>query len=241
MNCCRGNKNRGDFLDIGYKAIMQKTGLFADIGTDDFETLIHCLSPNIRHFSKNEILLITGDTVRHIGIVLSGTACAYLEHIDGSQILISNLTQASVFGEILVSTRTHKSPVTVYAMSEITVAYIEYGQLFSICDKACVAHRMFLQNILRTIGDKYFRLFDRINILREKTLRAKILAYLHMLRDSGSTTEVTIPFSKTVLANYLMANRSALSKELRKMEDESLIAVNGRKVVLKIDVALITQ
>jgi len=219
-------------MEMNHRITLKKSELFTDINVSDYENLINCLAPSIKRFSKNEILLITGDIVRHMGIILSGTARAYLEHIDGSQVLISNLTPTSVFGEILVSTRTHKSPVTVYAMSDVTVAFIDYGQLFSICAKACASHRMFLQNMLRNIGDKYFRLFDRINILREKTLRAKILAYLHILRDGKKTTVVTIPFTKTVLANYLMSNRSALSKELRKMEDEGIIAVNGRNIAL---------
>jgi len=114
-------------------------------------------------------------------------------------------------------------------MGDVAVALIEYERIFSICARACETHRVFLQNMLSTIGDKYFRLFDRINILREKTLRAKILAYLHTLRD-GNAAFVTIPFSKTILAGYLMANRSALSKELRKMENEGIIALDGRKV-----------
>lgn len=133
-----------------------------------------------------------------MGIILAGTVRAYLEHVDGNKVIISNLPPISAFREILVYTRTHKSPVTVYAMSDMAVAYI---------------------------GDKYFRLFDRINILRvrEKTFRAKILAYLHTQRDGENTNTVTIPFTKTVLADYQMANRSAMSMELRKMEDEGLI------------------
>ena len=211
---------------------LQKSTLFTDIAPLEYKSLINCLAPSVKQFTKNEILLLTGDVVRHIGVILTGTARAYLEHADGSQIIISNLTSTSVFGEILVSTRTHKSPVTVYAMSDVTVAFIEYGQLFSICAEACMAHRIFLQNMLRNIGDKYFRLFDRINILREKTLRAKILAYLHTIHDGSQANDVTIPFTKTVLANYLMANRSALSKELRKMEDDGIIAITGRKITL---------
>ena len=68
--------------------------------------------------------------------------------------------------------------------------------------------------------------------MREKTLRSKILAYLFALSDGGKTTTVTIPFTKTVLADYLLANRSALSKELSKMGRDGLIGVNGREVLL---------
>ena len=86
--------------------------------------------------------------------------------------------------------------------------------------------------MLKAIGDKYFLLFDRINILREKSLRLRIMAYLYALSGRGENREVTIPFTKTMLADYLLVNRSALSKELHKMECDNIIAVNGRTVEL---------
>ena len=217
-------------METNQRDILQRTALFTGICKNQCERLITCLSPHIKRYTKNEIMLLTGYAVKHIGIILTGAACAYLEHINGSQTLISNLTPLSAFGEVLVSTKTHKSPVTVYAASDVTAAFIEYERIFSMCELACTAHRGFLQNMLKVIGDKYFILFDRINILREKSLRARIMAYLYTLSDRGKATTVTLPFTKTMLANYLMANRSALSKELHKMEDAGIIAVNKREI-----------
>lgn len=211
-------------------ANLQSSVLFS--GIIDSKRLINCLSPRVKQFAKNEIILLSGDYVQGIGVILTGTANAYLEHINGDQTLMSRLKPTSVFGEILVSTRTHKSPVTVYAMSDVSVAFIDYEKVLAPCFEVCDAHIKLIKNMQKAIGDKYFRLFDRINILREKTLRDKITAYLNSLRESGKCTHVTIPFSKTLLADYLLANRSALSKEMRKMEDDGLIIVKGRNVQL---------
>ena len=211
---------------------MSGVALFQGISDEEYTTLIKCLSPKIKHFAKNEILLLTGDSVHHVGIIVDGTASAYLDHSSGSHTLITNLTSKSTFGEVLVSSRTHKSPVTIYATSDTTIALIEYDRVFSMCATACSAHSTFLQNMIKTISDKYFYLFNRIAILREKTLRSKIIAYLYSLSENGASSSVTIPYSKTMLADYILANRSALSKELRKMEDEELIVVNGRNVEL---------
>jgi len=224
---------RKTIMELNHKRLLQKAALFKDIDENECARMINCLSPYVRHFSKNEIILSTGDYVHHIGIILYGNACANLEHMDGSQTIMSNLVPMSVFGEVLVSTRTHKSPVTVYATSDVTAAYIDYQKVCSMCEAACAAHRMFLKNVLKAIGDKYFLLFDRINILREKSLRSKIMAYLYALSDGGKTAIVTIPFTKTMLADYLLVNRSALSKELRQMECDGVIAVNGRKIEIK--------
>jgi len=199
---------------------------------EEYTKLICCLSPQVKHFSKNDFLLLAGEPVYHIGIILSGTAHAHLEHIDGSKTIMSTLTPMKVFGEALASTGSHKSPVTIHAMSDITAAYIKYEKVYSMCATACAAHRVFIQNMLKVLGDRCFYLFDRINILLEKTLRSKIMAYLHALSDNGKAVTVTIPFTKTILADYLLANRSALSKELRKMEHDGLITVKGREVEL---------
>ena len=220
-------------MDISHRDVLQKSSLFQDIDGDGCIALLNCLTPQVKRYEKNEIILLTGDSVKHIGVILDGNASAYLEHIDGSRTLISNLTPMSVFGEILVSTRTQKSPVTVFATSDVTVAFIDYQRVYSMCETACFVHRTFIQNLLKVIGDKYFYLFDRIAILREKRLRARILAYLHTLRNREDSFTVTLPFSKTNLADYLLVNRSALSKELHKMKRDGIITVNGRLIELK--------
>jgi len=221
-------------MEAGHRAILLKSNLFQDIDSNDCIALLNCLSPKVKKYVKNEIILLSGDSVNHIGVILTGNASANIEHIDGSQTLISNLTPLSVFGEILVSTRTHKSPVTVYAVSDVTVVYIEYHKVYSMCETACSIHRIFLQNMLKAIGDKYFNLFDRIAILREKRLRARILAYLHSFSNREGSFTITLPYSKTVLADYLLVNRSALSKELHKMANEGILAINGREIELKV-------
>ena len=209
--------------------VLQKAALFQDIAPAQCRQLLDCLAPRVRHFAKNEIIHLAGDYVRHIGIVLTGTANAYLEHADGSHTLMATHGPLSMFGEVLVSARTHKSPVTVCAASEVAAVFIEYERIFSSAAAACEGHCTLLQNMLKVIGGKYFRLFDRINILREKTLRGRIMAYLYAL-GGGAAVRVTLPFTKTMLAEYLLANRSALSKELRKMEDDGLIKVNARDI-----------
>ena len=221
-------------MDVNHKVVLKKSSLFRDIDDAGCISLLNCLAPQIKHYLKNEIMLLTGNSVKHIGIILAGNASAYLEHIDGSRTLISNLTPMSVFGEILVSTRTHKSPVTVFAGSNVTVAFIDYQKVYSMCETACYEHRVFIQNMLKVIGDKYFYLFDRIAILREKKLRARIMAYLHSLRNKEDSLTVTLPFSKTNLADYLLVNRSALSKELHKMVRDGIISVYGRTIEIKL-------
>ena len=217
-------------MNANQLSILKKADLFQGMNNKEFTSLINCFSPQVRYFSKGELVILAGYPVSRIGIILSGNAVAFSEHIDGNQTIMANLVTSSVFGDALSGTKTRKSPVTICAITDITVAFIEYDHILSMCSCGCSVHKMLLQNLLKSISDKCFALFDRINILRERTLRQRIEAYLRKLTNGEELTEVTLPFTKTMLADYLLANRSALSKELSKMQREGLIEVKGRRI-----------
>ena len=54
------------------------------------------------------------------------------------------------------------------------------------------------------------------------------------MRRSTSTLSRTIylPFSYTDLADYLSVDRSAMSRELKSLEDDNFITRNGKKITL---------
>jgi len=210
---------------------LQETFLFRGLDHADYSTLIQRLAPKTKSFAKGETIYLQGSPVQHVGVVLTGTARGYLEHVDGQRTIMAEFERLSVFGEVLVSTRTHKSPVTISALTAVTAAFIEYNRIFSASATACAGHSLFVQNLLKALGDKFFQLFDRINLLREKPLRNRIMAYLLSLRD-GEATCVQLPHSKTWLAEYLLVNRSALSHELHQMARDQLITVSGRDIQL---------
>ena len=88
-----------------------------------------------------------------------------------------------------------------------------------------------LANILRDMAEKLVTLNFKLRIMREPRLRNRIGLYLGSICP-GRGAEATIPFSRTQLASYLGVDRSAMSRELGRMQDEGLIALDGRKVTI---------
>ena len=72
---------------------------------------------------------------------------------------------------------------------------------------------------------------QKVRILSQKGLRDRILFYLDTLpKDKNGF--VKIPFTRTALAEYLGVNRSALSREIGRMQNENLLIVDGSKMKL---------
>ena len=68
------------------------------------------------------------------------------------------------------------SPVTVLAAAPCEVLLLPYERL--LLSDGSPAHQRVVQNLVRTISDKYFSLSRRIDLLVMKSLRAKVAAYL---------------------------------------------------------------
>ena len=191
-----------------YLPLLQTTTLFAGLSAAELSTLLSRLGGSVRSYGKGEALVLAGEPSRRVGIVLSGELEAYRPAPGG------------VFGDVLGGSSL-SSPVTVLATAPCEVLLLPYERL--LLSDGSPAHQRVVQNLVRTISDKYFSLSRRIDLLVMKSLRAKVAAYLLSEAARAHSLTFSIPFSRIQLADYLNCDRSALSRELSTMQKEGLI------------------
>jgi len=78
------------------------------------------------------------------------------------------------------------------------------------------------------------RLFQnmKIQLLAQPTLRDKLLFYLHLTQNALHRDSFTLPFTREKLAQFISADRSAVSRELSRMKDEGIIKIEGKTITL---------
>ena len=74
---------------------------------------------------------------------------------------------------------------------------------------------------------------ERIYVLSRTTTRKKLLAYLNNLSIQIHSRSVQIPMSYTALAQYLIVDRSAMTRELKNLETEGILTKKGRNICLR--------
>ena len=198
-----------------YLPLLQTTTLFAGLSAAELSTLLSRLGAGVRSYGKGEALVLAG-----VGIVLSGELEAYRPAPGGVRIPIARVELGGVFGDVLGGSSL-SSPVTVLAAAPCEVLLLPYERL--LLSDGSPAHQRVVQNLVRTISDKYFLLSRRIDLLVMKSLRAKVAAYLLSEAARAHSLTFSIPFSRIQLADYLNCDRSALSRELSTMQREGLI------------------
>ena len=80
-----------------------------------------------------------------------------------------------------------------------------------------------MESLLGLIAGENLRKMSQIEIISQKGLRSRILTFLAIQRSFFGCDEFTVPYNREELADYLCVNRSALSHELRRMEQEHLL------------------
>ena len=82
---------------------------------------------------------------------------------------------------------------------------------------------MVVQNLFFAISEKNRSLVRKLDHISRRTTREKLLAYLSEEAKKQNSADITIPFNRQQLADYLSVDRSAMSNELCKMRDDGLL------------------
>ncbi|WP_101696939.1 Crp/Fnr family transcriptional regulator [Clostridium minihomine] len=215
-----------------YLPVLQSVPLFQGISGEDCEKIISCLGASVKTHPKNQILLLAGEPVDFIGIILDGRVQVTKEDMLGNRSIMAEFSAGEIFGESLACAGVGQSPVTVVSVSGCTVMRLAIDKILSPCTALCDYHSRLIQNMVHLLAQKNVYLNRKMEILSQKSIREKVLAYLNELAKRQATMDPVIPFSREELADFLCVNRSALSKELGKMQEENLIRFHRNRFSL---------
>ena len=173
-------------------------------------------------FPRGTILLSQGDSVAAAGVRLSGKIKAYRLNRQGEENLQSVLSPGSMFGDMLMATDNGKSPVTVEVTEDARVLFVPFDSIMAAGGEFGNRLRV---NLLHELSARYWALSRKVRYLSERSLRGRIALFLlDAARDQGGLT-FTLPMTREAMASLLGVNRSALSRELSRMEKDGLVAV----------------
>ncbi len=203
-------------------SVLKSNILFKNIGESEIELLMRCLGARVTRYSKGQAILVAGDAPKSIGIVLSGAVRILREDFSGDNAFIREVQAGGSFNENYASAGVDHIPISVIAAEKCEVTFLPVQKIASMCTTACPFHIQMIQNLFSVLGQRAIRLSRENYVLSQRSIRKKLLAYLSQQR-SGHTGEIRIPFSRAELATYLGVDRSALSRELCKMQEEGIL------------------
>jgi len=206
-----------------YLFTLIKCPLFAGIKEAELLTLLDCLSASEKKFKKGSYIFMSGETVNFIGLVLSGSVHIIREDFWGNRAILAHIGPGGLFGEAFSCAQIKKLPVSAFAAETAVVLLLDYRKIITTCSSACMFHTGLIKNMLRILAEKNVMLTQKMEFITQRTTREKVLAYLSAQARQAGGGNFEIPFNRQELAEYLSVDRSAMSRELSKMQDEGIL------------------
>lgn len=197
--------------------------LFEGIQTDNLKSILGCIGYHIGSYKKGEIIVLEEEHIQHIGILMSGAVDMIKEDLWGNKTMLIRMRKGELFGETFACGDDTSSVVTFMASGDAEILFIPFRRVMQTCTMACAFHHRLIENMIRIIANKSRDLMRKVEVISKRTLREKILAYLSLQAQINEHRYFEIPLGRVELAEFLCADRSALTRELSKMRDEGLI------------------
>lgn len=203
--------------------IAAKSRLFEQLSVEEVTQVWPLLQPRRRELKKGDLLIHDGTLVRDCAIVLSGTLSANKLYADGHLSLMVKYFPSFVVGYDIAATKTQVSTYYVTALQDAAVCLFDYQKIARQGTIPEPLRLKILGSLLALIAGENLRKMNKIEILSRKGTRERILTYLSLQCSFHQSRSFDIPFNREEMADYLCLNRSKLSFELSRMQQDGLI------------------
>lgn len=197
--------------------------LFKGIDEKDLIPTLQSLGCFVKEFKKDEFIIFSDETIRNLGVILEGCVQMVKEDEKGNDIILVRMGVNELFGETFACGSITDPRVRFRASTDCKVLFLHFYKVISLCDDRCDFRYQVLENLIKLFCDKNVKLLRKIESVSQRTLREKILKYLTLMGENQESSYVEIPLGRGEMADYLCADRSALTRELNRMRNEGII------------------
>lgn len=198
--------------------------IFDGIDEKELDSMLNCLQSVKKTYFKGENVFDIGDRITAVVCVLEGSVQLIKDDYEGNRIIISNVGKGEIFAEAFICAGVEKSKICAKTLEDTQVLFLNFKRILSICPTSCSFHKKLVENLVKIIALKNIELQGRLELLSKKTLKERILYLLYKEKAKTESVVFEIPYSREQMAEYIGANRSALSRELSKMQEQKMIS-----------------
>ncbi|MNO57458.1 transcriptional regulator FixK [compost metagenome] len=215
-----------------YMDKIQNTILFKGFLISEVQQALRCLQGTIKDYARKEIIFKQENCLDSAGIILQGNVLLCKDNNAGNRFIFSELVSGEIVGETALRPEQEPSGYEAVAGSECRILFIKINKIIRPGQMTCHLRGRIIENMLTLLLENNRSVYQKLDLVSHKSLRERILHYLHLQAKKNNSPVFGIPFSRNDLADYLNADRSALSRELQRMARDGLIAFSRNQFEL---------
>ena len=204
--------------------------LFKGNSEYDCSRMIECFNTEIKSFQLGSRIADYSISNDKIGVILSGNVRIEKYDINGNRTIVENISENRIFGMFYTFSPSLHSNIEIIAGTDCEIMFIRRSEITKRCEKACECHSRVVENLLTLMSKEAIALFEHIEVLSQRTIEDKLICYLSIIKkNTPDGQKPEIPFSMTMLSDYLCVNRSALQRIIAKLKNDGNLKISKRK------------
>ncbi len=202
---------------------IKNSPVFYGMNDEELKGLLECFNARVRKYEKEEMIIRQGDMISNIYLILDGAVNIEKDSYWGRRIIISRLGKNDNLALSFVGSKDVESSVDAITVEDTLVLILGYEKCTSMCQNACVRHKVLINNLFQILSKENIELIQKIENVSQKTIRDKLMTYFSNEAQKNHSNTFSINFNRQDLADYLNVDRSAMSFELSKLQKEGFI------------------
>lgn len=198
--------------------------LFDKISQENRSAMLQCIGAVLKEYKKGDWILSQEEKNPRIGVIEEGSVQMLSQDLWGNRSLLCVLGPGELLGETFACAKEENYLISFEAASSCRILFMDFSRVLHTCDMRCGFHHRLIENMVQIIARKNLDLLKKIHVVSRLHLREKVLTFLSHYAAAAESDTFTLPMGRTKMAEYLCADRSALTRELTKMTDEGLIS-----------------
>ncbi len=210
---------------------ISKTKLFERIPPVDIPNAIKCLGGFQKTFANEEAIYGIKSENFLPGLILDG--CVHINQIfpDGSTVLVRTAYSGDLFGVSQAFEKDENIFVTSSGKTNVLFLHLTSKDFANSCN--CKYKMIILENLISILSKNNKLLNEKIHILSRSSLREKLILFLSNQQNIQKSNIIQLNMTREKIAQYINADRSAVSRELGKMQQDGLIEIKNKSIRIK--------
>lgn len=187
-----------------------------------------CFSPVEREYSRGETITICSPENDTIGLIKDGTVYLSTDNSENQRRIISFFEKGDIVALCLVPDIESRI-FYLTAKTKCKIEFVKYSKFISCCENQCGEHIKAIDALLKSSHKRYIVHTD---ILCQQSIRSKLISFFEYIKKEKNKDTFSLPLPLSDLADYLAVDRSAMMREIKKMNEENIIYSDKRKITL---------
>jgi CRP/FNR family transcriptional regulator, dissimilatory nitrate respiration regulator len=202
---------------------MMDCRLFRGMSEAECSSIRTVVKPVTFGYRKKEAIMSQGDIVSYISLVVKGRVIGVRYYYGGDSHILRVFDEMDVLCLEAAMSSFQKSPITLIADEACEILSFSITRLMDKNFLDETIRNKIHENIFHLLADENIRLIYKAEVLSQKSLRERIMIFLRIMKEKKDRDSFYIGMNQEQFAQYLGANRSALSAELNEMRREGII------------------